>query len=158
MALTREEIQDLYSRIPVLAPPPHIYELANAEIGAERLYQAVHSLNATVRRLDQERLRILGMQVYGTQFITVSGDSGASTVVHEAVHWMGIRNEALTRAVTTGLLARARFNVGINRRPVEYAEVPVGDGERDSFLASMHLSNPSGQPVQLVHLVYTPPG
>lgn len=157
MALTREQIEDLYSRIPALTPPPHIFELANAEIGAERLYQAVHSLNASARRLDQERFGILGMQVAGTPFITVSGDSGESTVVHEAVHYMGVRNETATRVITRGLLARARFNLGVTRRQVRYAEMPVPPSERDSFLTSMHLSNPTGGDVQLVHLVYNPP-
>ena len=156
MVLSREQIQDLYSRIPMLPRPKHIFALSNAEIGAERLFEISHSLNAATRRMDQERYSILGMHVAGTEFITLSGDSGESTVVHEAVHNMGVRSEAATRAITRGLMARAKFNLGLARRPVTYREEPVDGAQRESFLASMHLSNPTGQPVNLVHLVYNP--
>ena len=154
MVLSREEIQELYSRIPVLTPPPNIFKLENAEIGAEHLFQITHSLNAAARRLAGERMRILGMHEMGTNFILLAGDSGASTVVHEAVHHMGVRGEVPTRIITRGLLARANMNLGLRRRPVEYAEAPVSASERDGFLASMHLSNPTGGQVELVHLIY----
>lgn len=156
MALTKEQIQDLYSRIPVLTPPPHIFSLSNAEIGAERLFEMTHALNDAGRRMSAERMRILGMHVAGTDWITISGDSGPSTVVHEAVHHMGVRSEVATRAITRGLLARASVNLGFRRRPVSYAPAPVDASERDQFLAAMHLSNPTGGDVQLVHLVYVP--
>jgi hypothetical protein len=158
MAVTQEQIEDVYSRIPVLRPPPNVFVLRNAEIGAERLFDMTHSLNGAARRLSQERLRILGMHEMGTSFVTVAGDAGISTVVHEAVHHMGVRNEMATRAITRGLLTRANLNVGLRRRPVHYQPAPVDAVERDQFLTSLHLSNPSGQPVELVHLVYTPGG
>jgi hypothetical protein len=156
MVLSREEIQDLYSRIPVLTPPPHIFKLENAEIGAERLFHMTHAVNGARRRMNAERLRILGMHQMGTDFVTLSGDSEASTVVHEAVHAMGVRSEPATYAITRGLMARARLNLGLRRRPVSYEEVGVAPSERDAFLTAMHLDNPSGGSVQLVHLVYVP--
>ena len=156
MALTREEIQDLYSRIPVLRPPPHIFSLSNAEIGAERLFHMTHAVNGVARQVGEERLKILGMHKLGDDFVTISGDSGASTVVHEAVHYMGVRSEPATYAITRALMARARLNIGIRRRRVKYEFVPVDQLARDEFLTSMHLSNPTGGQVELVHLVYQP--
>lgn len=161
MAVTRDEIEAVYSRIPYLIgarPPPSVFVLSNAEIGAERLFDMTHSLNVAARRLAEERVRILGMHEMGSQFVTIAGDAGVSTVVHEAVHYRGVRSEFATRAITRGLLARANLNLGLVRRPVHYSPAPVDAAERDQFLRAMHLDNPSGAPVELVHLVYTPGG
>ena len=157
MALTREEIESLYSRLPMLPPPPNIFSLQNADIGAERLYHAVHQLNRVATDL-QTRYRVLGMHQMGTDFILLAGDSPESTVVHEAVHHAGVRSEPATYAITRVLMARARFNMGLRRRPVSYAQVPVSAAERDGFLRSMRLSAAPGESrnVDLVHLVYQP--
>ncbi|MBF6555480.1 MAG: hypothetical protein IVW52_04810 [Acidimicrobiales bacterium] len=158
MALTKEQIEDLYSRLPVLPPPPNIFELAGGDIGAERLYHAVHQLNrvATDR---QSRFRVLGMHEMGTDFVLLAGDSPESTVVHEAVHHAGVRSEPATYAITRVLMARARFNLGLRRRPVTYSQVPVAPAERDGLLRSMRLSLAPGEPrhAELIHYVYVPP-
>ncbi|MGI0068470.1 MAG: hypothetical protein ACREB9_08730, partial [Thermoplasmata archaeon] len=157
VALSKEQIEDLYSRVPVLRPPPSVFVLRNAEIGAEHLYSAVHRLN-TVAREEHERLRILGMHEMGTRFVLIAGDAGLETGLHEAVHYNGIRNEAATRVITRALMARANMNLGFRRRPVTYTPAAVDAAERDSFLASMHLSNPTAGQVDLIHLVYSPGG
>lgn len=156
MAVTQEEIESVYSRIPVLRPPSSVFVLRNAEIGAERLFEMTHSLNVASRQLSHERLRILGMTPMGSGFVTIAGDAGVQTVVHEAIHNMGVRNEMATRAITRGLMARSNWNLGLLTKPVHYAVAPVDAGERDGFLRAMHLSNPTGGEVQLIHLVYTP--
>jgi hypothetical protein len=57
-------------------------------------------------------------------------------------------------------MARARFSLGIRRRPVHYVSVPTGPAEVEGFLRTMHLSVAPGETrnVELVHLVYTPGG
>ncbi len=150
MPVTREEIESFYSRVPLLLkPPPTVLVIKNATIGAERLYQAAHTLNA-------ERWHIFGLHRMGTDTIVVAGDAGASTPVHEAVHFNGVRSEFATRLITRLLQARMNFNLGILRAPVHYHEEPLGPDETARILHDLNLSNPTGGNVQMVRLVYTP--
>jgi hypothetical protein len=157
MAVTKGQIESLFTRLPMVRPPANIYELANAEIGADRLYNATHRMNAAFR--DQpESYHIYGMHQQGANFVTIAGDAPESTVLHESIHAMGIRSEQATYAITRGLMARARFNLGILRRPVRYADVPVSGSEYTAYMAAVGLSSAPGESRQatLVHLVYTP--
>ena len=157
MALTQDQIESLFTRLPMVRPPENIYELANADVSAQRLYDATHQLTAAVRDAEAD-YHVLGMHLMGTKWITLAGDAPESTVVHEAVHRMGVRSEPATYAITRGLMARAKFNLGLRMRPVHYTAVPVSDGERSAFLDAMHLSLAPGETrsVDLVHLAYVP--
>jgi hypothetical protein len=152
VALAKEQIEGLFSRVPVLRPPPSVFILGNADIGAERLYDSVHRFNTTVR----ERWHILGMHERGTPFVLIAGDAPELTAIHEAVHYNGVANERATRIISRALYARSQLNLGLRVRPVTYSVAPVGPAEEASFLRSMRLENPSGGNVELVHLVYTP--
>lgn len=155
MSITKEEVESLYSRVPILRPPPSVFVLQNASVGADYLYDATHKLNAIAR---EERWHILGFHEMGTPFILVAGDAPPLTALHEAVHYNGVRNEQATRAIARALYARSRFNLGLRSRPVSYSAMPVDTSERDSFLRSMRLSTAPGETreVELLHLVYTP--
>jgi hypothetical protein len=156
MALTKEQIESLYSRVPLLRPPPSVFILANADVGAQNLYDATHRLNAIARNQAAEEYHILGMHSMGSPSILIAGDAPEMTALHEAVHYQGIRSEPATRVITKALYARSKFNLGLRARPVSYNAVPVDGAERDAFLKSMRLTNPSGQNVELVHLSYVP--
>jgi len=155
MAVTKEEVEDLYARVPFLRPPPNVWVLRNAVIDAQRLYDATHRLNSVAR--DQAmNYKIYGMHQMGTEFVLLAGDSPDTTVLHEAIHYNGVSSEPLTRALTRVVSARAKFNLGVRRRPVTYQPAPVDASARSALLDSMRLGNPSGRDVDLVHLVYTP--
>lgn len=155
MALTREEIQELYARVPFLTPPPNVYVLENAVIDAARLYDATHRLNAVAR--DQAvQYRIFGMHQMNTDFVLLAGDAPQTTALHEGIHYNGVSSEPLTRAITRAVYARTKLSLGLRRRPVNYQPTPVDAAERSTFLHSMRLDGPRTSDVDLIHLVYTP--
>ncbi len=158
MALTKDQIEALYSRVPMLRPPPSVFVLANADMGAQNLYDATHRLNAMARDQVEEKYHILGMTQMGSPSILIAGDAPEMTALHEAVHFNGVRSEPATRAIARVLYARTKYNLGLRSRPVSYNAVPVGGGERDAFLKSMRLSAAPGdaQNVELIHLQYVP--
>ncbi len=158
MALTKAQIEALYSRLPMLRPPPSVFVLANADMGAQNLYDATHRLNAMARDQVEEKYHILGMHQMGSPSILIAGDAPEMTALHEAVHFQGIRSEPATRVITKALYARSKFNLGLRSRPVSYNAVPVEGTERDAFLKSMHLSATPGDArnVELIHLQYAP--
>jgi len=158
MALTKEQIESVYSRIPFLPRPANVFVLENADVGAENLYDSVHRLNAIARQETVEKYHILGMTPIGQGFVLVAGDAPSLTVVHEGVHAAGVRNEQATRLISRALYARAQTNLGLMVKPVRYEAVPVAPAERDGFLRTMHLNVAPGQAgeIELLHLVYTP--
>lgn len=162
----KQYAETLYSRVPMFLgrpfkPPEHIYYLYNADIGAERLYQAAHSYNAALRynaAKGGDRWVIYGMHEQHQPYIVVAGNSPSDTLLHEAIHYNGVHNEATTRILTAAYYRRAAFNLGLMTQPVHYESVPVSDMELDGILAELRLSKPlGGEAVQLVHLKYVPP-
>ncbi len=151
MAITREQVEDLYGRMPMLRPPPEIYYLSNADISAARLYEAAHAAN--LQRLDYT---IRGMYQTGQPYIVVAGNAAPTTWIHEAVHFNGVQSEVETRVLTQLLYRRARWNLGVLRRPVRYSEAPVAPDQVRHVLAELHLDNPNRGNVELIHLVYVP--
>jgi hypothetical protein len=157
MALTKEEIEALYSRVPLLRVPQTIYQLENVEVGADQLYDAAHKLNRATRH-SAGGWRIFGFTKIGTDFITLAGNAPPTTPLHEAIHGMGLASEPATYAVTRFAMARARLNLGLFRRPVRYTQVEPTPAEKQAFFDMMHLSvapGETGQP-RLVKMVYTP--
>ena len=151
---TKEGIEDLYSRVPVVRPPKVIYYLKGAYVEADRLYDATHSYNAA---LQQAAYTVYGMQVWDTPYIMVAGNAPPTTPLHEAIHYSGVKNEAMTRRLTAFLMARSNLNLGLRRRQVHYMETPVDPAMRERILHDLHLSNPSGENFDLVRLEYVPP-
>lgn len=158
--------EELYSRVPFFLgrpfrPPQEIYYLSNAEIGADRLYQAVHNLNMQVRFNAaagvQQRFTIFGIHNQGLP-VVIAGNSPSNTPLHEAIHYNGVHDETLTRFLTSIYYRRAAFNVGLLRQPVKYEAVPVRSDELDGILSELRLHRPPNANVELVHLRYVPPG
>lgn len=157
MAVSKEEIEGLYSRIPFLRPPKSIYQLRNSQVEADKLFDATHNLNRIARDV-AGRWRIFGMTRLGGDSIFLAGNAPPSTVVHEGVHFNGVASEPLTYAISRALMARAQLNLGLRHRAVHYEQVPVSPAERDSYLRAMRLDLAPGesQHGELVHYVYRP--
>jgi hypothetical protein len=162
VAVTKDQVEQYYSRLPFLKRPKDILVLKNADVQAERLYAATHQYNAGIRMLASNtpagrmNYRLYGMYRPGTDYIMVSGDADPTTVIHEAVHFSGVPNEQRTRFLTQLLARRANMSRGILTRPAHYSEARVSPQDAEEILRGLGMSNPSGAPVELVHLVYTP--
>ena len=152
MPLSTADIEDIYSRVPLVRPPRDIYVLKNATVGADRLYEATHHFNAVLR---EGNYKIFGMTRPNSGWFLMAADGRPSTPIHEALHLMGVHSEGMAHRMSSVLEARANMNMGLVRRQVHYSEVPVTPQERQRILSEMNLQGDVGN-VQMVHLTYAP--
>jgi len=137
-SLSKEDIEDTLSYT-LLPPPKVIYYFTNRKME--------YDLG------DNETVGLRGIQKAGEDAIYINAGTPKSTIIHETIHNVGVRNETLTRLLTKAVVFRATYGIipKLRKRNIHYDQYKVPDEERDMIMKEMGLE-PTGPQYDDIHL------
>jgi hypothetical protein len=136
MSDIKERVERLYSSVPIIRPPKVIYHFENANWHVP-VRDRLDSMDLTGRLMeagDGEGV-VTGWHVPGRDFIVVAASDGEGVdraIMHESIHYNGLRSERATHMLDGIMQRRANLNLGILKKQIRYDEVPI---ERDETAA-----------------------
>lgn len=137
--VTIDRIQQLYSRTPLIKPPQDVYILDKGTVRSDRFFD--------LGMFHQESKWIVrGMTPSDKSEAIFTRDSTDRTVLHEALHSNGIGSELFVRPLAMMAEIRARFNLGILRKDIQYEEVPMSKEEKFAYLKSRGIEPSQNYP------------
>lgn len=145
MVLTKDQIERTLSRAPFIQPPKHIYNVNSGYITSPIFFDKVAS----------DPFEVLGMTKKQSDKIVITNHSNENTLLHEALHYNGVKKEVTVRPLAWLADMRTKLSLGLLGKRVHYEEVPVSREEKIAFLKEHHLRTADFpvEKLQLQHLV-----
>lgn len=163
-------VEDTLSRVPIIRPPKEVYifdkvnperpgdmydlyyDPGSGRISSDSFFdlQVFHH-NA----MNDGRWIVRGMTPSDRSEAIYTTDSTNRTIVHEPLHSMGAKSEAVVRPLAAIATMRAKMNMGLIKRNVKYEEVPMSREEKLSYMKSRGIT-PKGNtdwPIKKYRLV-----